>query len=301
MGGLSSPAFSAPKLTPPMLCASKGFGNEEPGGSELLLDTYPNAAVAYSLRKLRSDYTGAAIRVRESGGDTEADIGYDANGNLDETALLNHTGSNDGFVTTWHDQQGSNNITQATSSVQPRVVSAGTIEKSGAFPGLRVYGNSIGMKVPNIHDGKDHSWVSLVIEPKEVGSAKHITSGPWDSEWSWSELTSSWDGSKPTFQMQNGVDTGVEVVANQMFLIQHGCERTAPTTDIWIDGLLVVDGDTSLNSTLAFDNNGSIGYDAARGKSALGNMFFELIVYDTDGSGDRSGVEGNINDYYSIF
>ena len=32
--------------------------------ASLLLDSYPNAAVAYSLRKLRSAYTGSAIRVR---------------------------------------------------------------------------------------------------------------------------------------------------------------------------------------------------------------------------------------------
>jgi hypothetical protein len=42
----------------------------------LLLDTYPNAAVAYSLRKLRTAYTGAAIRVRRAIDNAEQDIGF---------------------------------------------------------------------------------------------------------------------------------------------------------------------------------------------------------------------------------
>ena len=46
------------------------------GSVPLLLDTYPNAAVAYSLRKLRTAYTGAAIRVRRSSDNAEQDIGF---------------------------------------------------------------------------------------------------------------------------------------------------------------------------------------------------------------------------------
>ena len=53
-----------------------------------VLDDYSGAAAAYSLRKVRSAYTGSAIEVRRSSnGDTE-NIGFDANGDLDSTALL---------------------------------------------------------------------------------------------------------------------------------------------------------------------------------------------------------------------
>jgi hypothetical protein len=55
----------------------------------LLLDYVPNAAAAYSVRKLRSAYTGSAIRVRRAFDNTEQDIGFDANGNLNTTALTN--------------------------------------------------------------------------------------------------------------------------------------------------------------------------------------------------------------------
>jgi hypothetical protein len=48
-----------------------------PKAQPLLLDLYPNAAVAYSLRKLRTAYSGSAIRVRRSVDNTEQDFGFD--------------------------------------------------------------------------------------------------------------------------------------------------------------------------------------------------------------------------------
>ena len=64
------------------------------GVTPLLLDTYSGAAAAYSLRKLRTAYSGYAIRVRRSSDNTSQDIGFDANGNLDTTSLLAFVGSN---------------------------------------------------------------------------------------------------------------------------------------------------------------------------------------------------------------
>jgi hypothetical protein len=87
-----------------------------------------SANAAYSLRKVRSAYSGAAIRVRESGGNTEADIGFSANGELDTARLLAHCGANNGFVVTWYDQGGaSRNLTQATTGNQPQIVSSGAV------------------------------------------------------------------------------------------------------------------------------------------------------------------------------
>jgi hypothetical protein len=57
-----------------------------------LLDTYSGASAAYSLRKLRTDYTGSAIRVRRSNDNTTLDVGFDASGNLDTTSMLNFVG-----------------------------------------------------------------------------------------------------------------------------------------------------------------------------------------------------------------
>ena len=74
----------------------------------LLLDTYPSAAVAYSLRKLRTDYSGNAIRVRRSSDNAEQDFGFSGN-DLDTASLLTFCGACNGFITTWYDQSGNAN------------------------------------------------------------------------------------------------------------------------------------------------------------------------------------------------
>jgi hypothetical protein len=58
------------------------------GGFIGLLDLFPNAAAAYSLRKLRAAYSGSAVRVRRSSDNTEQDIGFTTQGELDTTSLL---------------------------------------------------------------------------------------------------------------------------------------------------------------------------------------------------------------------
>jgi hypothetical protein len=78
------------------------------------------AEVAYGFRKLRAAYTGSAFRVREAGGNTETDIGFLANGDLDTTALSNFCGISNGYVVTWYDQSGNGrNVTQSTAANQP--------------------------------------------------------------------------------------------------------------------------------------------------------------------------------------
>jgi hypothetical protein len=79
------------------------------GGFVPLLDESfaTGATAAYSLRKLKSSAT-KAVRVREDSGNTETDVGF-SNSTLDTTALLNHCGSANGFVTKWYDQSGNGN------------------------------------------------------------------------------------------------------------------------------------------------------------------------------------------------
>lgn len=103
--------------------------------SGLILDGL-NSAAAYSLRKLRNAYSGAAINVRSSGGATQ-DIGFTASGELNTAALLAFVGTGNGFVTTWYDQSGNGrNATQTTASLQPQIVNNGAIETHQGKPTL---------------------------------------------------------------------------------------------------------------------------------------------------------------------
>jgi hypothetical protein len=95
------------------------------------------ATAAYGLRRLYTSWTGAAIRVRRSSDDAEADIGFKANGDLDTVALLDFVGNGSGFVTTWYDQSGNgHHATQGTAANQPQIVSNGVIETQNGRPAV---------------------------------------------------------------------------------------------------------------------------------------------------------------------
>jgi uncharacterized delta-60 repeat protein len=113
----------------------------------LLLDAYPNAFVGHSLRLLTTGYTGNTIQVRRSSDNTTQDIGF-VNNFLDTTSLLSFvgTGATDfGYVTTWYSQvSGGTDLTQTATTLQPLIVSAGTITTEGGFPTIRFSGGTGG-------------------------------------------------------------------------------------------------------------------------------------------------------------
>jgi hypothetical protein len=109
----------------------------------LLLDAFPNAAAAYSLRKLRAAYTGSAIRVRRSSDNTEQDIGFNGSNGLDTTALATFVGAGNGFVTTWYDQSGNGrDVTQTSSANQPQIVNSGSVILENGKPAVQFNGTS---------------------------------------------------------------------------------------------------------------------------------------------------------------
>ena len=93
-----------------------------------LLDAFPTAAGAYSLRKLRTAYTGAAVRVRRSSDNAELDIGFDANGDFDTASLQSFIGVSNGRIRTWYDQSGNNrNFGNTVTTTQPVIADTGVI------------------------------------------------------------------------------------------------------------------------------------------------------------------------------
>lgn len=111
------------------------------GGVEtLLLDDYSGASAAYSLKKLRTGYTGSCIRVRRSSDNTEQNIGF-VNNVLDISSLLSFVGSGNGFITTWFDQTTNGyNQTQTSATLQPKIVNSGTLLTSGGKAAIQFDG-----------------------------------------------------------------------------------------------------------------------------------------------------------------
>jgi hypothetical protein len=74
--------------------------------SPKLLDTYTGATFALSTRKLRNSYNGSAIRIRRSSDNTEQDIGFLSDGNINASSITSFCSGTTCSVVTWYDQSG---------------------------------------------------------------------------------------------------------------------------------------------------------------------------------------------------
>lgn len=73
--------------------------------ANLLLDNFPGAAFAHSVRKLRAAYTGDCMRIVRLNDSAETDIGF-VNNYIDTASISSFIGANSARVVTWYDQSG---------------------------------------------------------------------------------------------------------------------------------------------------------------------------------------------------
>jgi len=127
-------------------------------------------AAAYSTRRLRSAYAGPLLQLRRSTDNATQDIGTTVAGGLDVIALTNFCGAASCFVTTWYDQSGNaRHASQATASLQPRLVNAGTLETENSLPSLYFSGAaSATLKTANVALG--FSSNTLVAVCRNIGT-----------------------------------------------------------------------------------------------------------------------------------
>ena len=260
-----------------------------------LLDTYSGAAAAYSLRQLSSTYSGNAIKVRRASDNAEQDIAF-ANNELDTATLESFASGTDAFVTTWYDQSGNGvNATQTTASVQPQIVSSGSTILQDGKP---IVDTSSAIHYMEL-DGFAFSSLSIFITATyDNGATEGIfISGGEDS-------TDRWDyGPRTTsdyrFLLEES-NNDERISSNDNY--KDGVRRlfTADYTHIGVNGSNVATG--SLSTPIPVYANGwRLSGRFFGSYVAASNKFQEVILYDSDQSSNRTGIETNINDFYSIY
>jgi hypothetical protein len=257
----------------------------------LLLDTYPSAAAAYSLRKLSSTYSGNAIRVRRSSDNAEQDFGFVSNV-LDTASLLTFCGAGNGFVTTWYDQSGNaNNGVQTIGVFQPQIVSSGAMittngKNSMSFDGSNDMFNltsTINVAASNYKSfvGKKENQFRILLGLGQASGGGGYLCAHWqDSQYyliakSNQYLTGGIDSSYPQ-RLLTGLNN-----AGTMSMFKNGSPITMSTVAL----------STTLNIT-------TIGrYDS---NYAFCNLQ-EIVFYNSEQSANRTGIETNINTFYTIY
>lgn len=268
---------------------TKGCNIILPTAPSLLLDIYPNATVAYSVRKLRTAYTGNAIRVRRSSDNTEQDFGFVSN-DLDTASLLTFCGAGNGFVTTWYDQSGNgNNATQTTALNQPQIVSSGSLLTVNSKPCFTLSINNAGFSLGSTISVGASNYNSFVGKKDAAGNMlRALTSTATDGY----KLMNSYDNKYYIFAKSGSylVSNSADTTTSQILLTGM---NSAGTMSIYKNGSVVA---TTLNS---YNYTNSIGFIGG-GASGIYRLQ-EAVFYNSDQSANRTGIESNINTYYTIY
>jgi len=281
----------------------KAHANYRPyavAATNLLLDDYPNAAAAYSLRKLDKDYTGSAIRVRRSSDNAEQDIGFTSSGDLDTGALKTFVGANSGFVTTWYDQSGNAiNAPQTTAANQPRIVNAGTVERQDTKPSVRFISTSNNF-LSMTTMSSNINFSIYIIQKRTSTSDRGIMFG--SSNINGGELIAQWNDNNFYLQFNKSGQYVYQFASdNTTGLNLLSAYNNAGTTTAYRNNTQY-----SLSSQINFPASGANGFNIIGGYG-IGNNFwsngfaFEIIYYQIDQSSNRTGIQNNINTYYSIY
>lgn len=260
-----------------------------------LLDLYPSAAAAYSLRLLRLAYTGSAIKVRNSS-NSELDIGF-VNNVLDTASLLTHCGSGDGFVTTWYDQSGNaRNVTETTLVNQPQIVSGGSIINLNTKPAISFSGTN---NLQNTSANFISPTYFFIASQSSTTADRYYMDGSQSSN-----RVGIYQSSLTLFYQA--------FATNNAGTLGTVMDSTSKIT-AGLPNLLTLVKNGS--STKIYENNNDIGSGVFTTDSMIGltigsrfnkvqgftDKMREIIIYTSDQSSNRTGISNNINTYYSIY
>ena len=286
-------------FTPPAAPFEDNSCNDFWDGTQTgILDDYPTAAAAYSVRALNSAYTGPLMTIRRASDNKETNVYALASGDLDVALINSFCSGTSCTVRTWYDQSGNgNNCTQTTVANQPLIYASGAVISTNLKPAMQfdgtnqilitnnnyAYGSVISMiAVANLVTNKSYS--RILSGTTDVYSFLGTTASPF--------YIASFFG--------NGTTWGtVAAQSTNTWLQQRVVVSIAESTNyLYIDGNNAITRSNSMGSyTGKFDIGGSTGTPAQNSNSRIQ----EIIIYPNTQRSNIAGLRTNINSYYSIY
>lgn len=259
---------------------------EEQTAASFLLDTYTGAAAAYSLRQLSSTATNA-VRVRRASDNAEQDIGFDGSGGLDTTSLASFCSGTNGFIKTWYDQASTNDATQTATGSQPKI-----------------YDSSTGVVTENGKPAVLFSGAQYVDSPS-ISTTTATMFAVLDNGGSTSQFFGTLDTGENSYNWDRGTQVAIRSRGNTVF----------STTTSQIDFKTIYYKNDSSNHEVAVNNQSAVSAVVTNSITRILNRigartsltsyftghFYEFVLYNSDQSSNRTGIEDNINTFYSIY
>ena len=252
----------------------------------LTLDAYPGAVAAYSLRQLSWAYGDPVVRVRRSSDSTEADFNAIQ---VTDGSLVTWVGAgNNGFVRTWYDQtKAGNHAIQTDTTLQPRVVDAGTLVTHASKPGVSFTGGLVRLTADQL---RNRSRLDAYIV-KNTSDTDYLLFSGSSSAYSWVTIS----GSSQTTDLRRNYGTSSALYANNSLFT--GTTRGDIFT--FLDGYkLEVHQASATNVNWNFFDIGC--YNRTTATDFVGTIQ-ELIFFASDQSASRTGIQSSINGHYAIY
>ena len=264
----------------------------------LLLDSY-TGAVGFSLRKIRTAYTGDCIRVRRESDNAEQDIGFSGN-DLDTAAIETFCSGTTGYVTTWYDQVGSNDAVQATTTRQPIIYESGAVVvNEHGLPAIKFFDDDAAAIETNLRAPTwavaDAAWLahSCVYSIGSFGAVSPIMYG--------SPIRTQHFNSRVRLQV---VRVGGTPLANGSTILNLN------TTTIRLDSADRTDIQVWLNTNTSVEATAAdIDADASVGSSDIGGLLAatqlsntlisEIIGFTTDESANNLAIRTDQYNYWT--
>ena len=276
-----------------------------------ILDTYPNAAAAYSLRDLASASVGSAVvRVRRSSDNTEQDF---TSTEITDGTLTTFTGVNDGFVTTWYDQSGSGlDVSNSTAITQPSIVVSGVLNTLGGKPTINVNGNKF-LVAPNV------SKSTLAFAHQNEATITCVTNFTQDGIWAGTSSAAYGNHNNVGFEIGYRIWGGILSVRSNvvyqassvtsgynLYYFELDCDNSVAGDrgKVYTNNILTstptntqLETPSSSDATIQFAFFGK-----AWGSSNPIGDFSEFIIWDNlKDQNSRDDISNNVNNEYTIY
>jgi hypothetical protein len=278
--------------------------NKVAGGSAVTfpLDGIATPRAVYSTRRLLTSYTGDCVKLRRSSDNAEADFGFDANGDLDTTAILLWLGGSSAYLVTWYDQSGNGHDgVQATTGEQPNYVESG-LNSCPAF----VYDGVTRHDNFDLPDGALASLAActiFVVYKGDVGSVHQTIVGLHDTANNERQFLFRVRSSNQPLIRFGGTVSDLEsrsstTVDPTNTTVYTGRASNGSLMQLWINGVEPVYASQANAATLlpAFSMNPSIGRTIPTDlNNDISGVFPELIIFETAlADADRGAIETNM-------
>jgi len=212
-------------------------------------------------------------------------------GEIDDLVLTQTTA--DGLVTTWYDQAGSNNVTQATASSQPKIVDSGVLVRQGGRASISFDGTD---------DVLTHSFASSISQPTYWFVTHNFHSTPAIYDGIIGNISGDPEhrlilNASLSYILQAGGSIAYNSYQTNQSLITYKIDSADER--FYFNG---TEENASSGVGIGSEVLESIvlgGLTQTTGQTPI--KFQEIILYPSDQSSNREDIETNINDYYNIY